>query len=61
MNQSMYRSLIQAHFVLEDAIGRVAPVHLQFITSWDGVEAVLAARFEGLSGHDKIEREEFVL
>lgn len=58
---SMDRALIQTPFVLEDALGRVAPVHLQFITSWNAFYAVLTARFEGLPGHDKIERREFVL
>lgn len=57
----MDRALIQTPFVLEDPLGRVAPVHLQFITSWNALYAVLTARFEGLPGHDKIERREFVL
>lgn len=61
LGHSMDRTLIQDPFVLEDPLGRVAPVHLQFITSWNAFYAVLAARFEGLPGHNKIERREFVL
>lgn len=61
LNPLMDRTLIQTPFVLEDPLGRVAPVHLQFITSWNAFYAVLAARFEGLPGHNKIERREFVL
>lgn len=60
-SHSMDRTLIQVPFVLEDPLGRVAPVHLQFITSWNAFYAVLATRFEGLPGHNKIERREFVL
>ena len=61
LSHSMDRTLIQDPFILEDALGRVAPVHLQFITSWKAFYAVLTTRFEGLPGHDKIERREFAL
>lgn len=61
LGQSMDRTLIQDPFVLEDPLGRVAPVHLQFITSWKAFYTVLATRFEGLPGHNKIERREFVI
>lgn len=61
LGHSMDRTLIQDPFVLEDPLGRVAPVHLQFITSWNAFYAVLVTRFEGLPGHNKIERREFVL
>lgn len=55
------RPLIQEPFMLEDPLGRVAPVHLQFITSWEAFHAVLTTRFIGLPGYNKIERREFVL
>lgn len=55
------RALIQEPFILEDAIGRVAPVHLQFITSWEAFEAVLERRFHDLEAYEKIRRREFVL
>lgn len=61
LGHSMDRPLIQDPFVLEDPLGRVAPVHLQFITSWNAFYAVLATRFEGLPGHKKIQQREFVL
>ncbi|KAF3763114.1 hypothetical protein M406DRAFT_261991 [Cryphonectria parasitica EP155] len=61
MNNCLDRPLIQEPFVLEDALGRIAPVHLQFITSWQALEAVMLVRFEGLPGHEKITRREFVL
>ena len=55
------RSLFSEPFVLEDAIGRISPVHLQFITSWEALDAVLEARFRGLQGHDKVRGGHWVL
>jgi hypothetical protein len=49
------RSLHSEPFILEDAIGRISPVHLQFISSWEALDAVLEARFRGLQGHDKVQ------
>ena len=54
-------TLLQDPFILEDAIGRVAPVHLQFIESWDAFEAVLEARFRGIQGWDKVQQREYAL
>jgi len=54
-------SLIQEPVILEDAVGRIAPVHLQFITSWKAFNLVLRVRFEGLRGYGKVKRGEFVL
>jgi hypothetical protein len=48
------RSLTEEPFMLEDAIGRVAPVHLQFVTSWDAFNAVLEIRFRDLQGFKKV-------
>lgn len=48
------RTLINEPFILEDAIGRISPVHMQFISSWAALEAVLETRFRGLQGHDKV-------
>jgi hypothetical protein len=55
------RSLIDEPFILEDALGRVAPVHLQFVTSWEAFNAVLEIRFRGLQGHQKIIRQQYGL
>lgn len=49
------RSLYSEPFILEDAIGRISPVHLQFISSWEALDAVIETRFRGLQGHDKIQ------
>ena len=40
------RSLYQEPFILEDAIGRIAPVHMQFITSWEAFDSVMRLRFQ---------------
>ncbi|KAF2469173.1 uncharacterized protein BDR25DRAFT_372361 [Lindgomyces ingoldianus] len=48
------RVLIEEPFILEDATGRVAPVPLQFATSWDAFNAVLEIRFKNLEGFRKI-------
>jgi hypothetical protein len=54
------RLLIQQPFVLEDVIGRVTPVDLQFINGWEALDAVLEARFRGLQGSRKIKAKEYI-
>jgi hypothetical protein len=46
---------------LEDAIGRIAPVHLQFVTSWDAFNAVLEIRFRDLQGFKKVKDKQYGL
>ncbi|KXX78308.1 hypothetical protein MMYC01_206239 [Madurella mycetomatis] len=58
---SLERTLVDDPFILEDALGRKAPVHLQFIDSWDSLHAVLKIRFRSLQGADKVARKEYVL
>ncbi|KAF2029450.1 hypothetical protein EK21DRAFT_28594, partial [Setomelanomma holmii] len=55
------RGLIEEPFVLEDPIGRIAPVHLQFVTSWDAFDAVLEIRFRSLQGHRKLRQKKYVI
>jgi hypothetical protein len=52
---------IQEPLILTDALGRVAPVHLELINSWDVLESVLAARFQNIAGERKIKRREYAL
>ena len=54
-------ALIEQPFVLEDGIGRKAPVHLQFINSWGAFHAVLEQRFQDVQGYKKVQREEYIL
>lgn len=55
------RILIHQAFILEDAIGRVTPVHLQFVNSWEAFDAILEARFRGIQGLRKIQSKHFTL
>ena len=55
------RPLLEDPFILEDAIGRIAPVHLRFINSWAAFQAVMEIRFQGKQGLRKICRKEYVL
>lgn len=55
------RSWTQSPVMLEDALGRVTPFHLEFIDSWDAFESVLEVRFRQLPGHRKIKQKEYAL
>jgi hypothetical protein len=55
------RVLIQEPFILEDAIGRIFPVHLQFVSSWEAFDAVLELRFQDVQGYLKVRNKEYVL
>lgn len=55
------RCLIQEPFILEDAIGRITPVHLQFINSWDAFDAVLELRFRGVQGYERVRNRQYIL
>jgi hypothetical protein len=46
---------------LEDCLGRVSPVHKQFIISWEAFQSVLEHRFIGLPGRGKIKRREYLI
>lgn len=55
------RVLIEEPFILEDPIGRIAPVHLQFVTCWDAFHAVMEHRFLNLQGYKKIQQRKYGL
>jgi hypothetical protein len=55
------RALIEEPFILEDPIGRIAPVHLQFVTCWDAFHAVMEHRFLNLQGFKKIQQRKYGL
>jgi hypothetical protein len=61
LSSGLERSLVQEPFILEDAIGRISPVHMQFINSWKAFHAVLSRRFEHLQGYNKVQRGEYIL
>jgi hypothetical protein len=52
---------IQEPLTLTDALGRVVPVHLELINSWDVLESVLTARFRNIAGERKVKQGEYAL
>ncbi|KAJ4350224.1 uncharacterized protein N0V89_008845 [Didymosphaeria variabile] len=61
LSSRLERTLIEEPIILEDPIGRIAPVHLQFVTSWDAFNAVLEIRFRNLQGFKKIQDKQYGL
>jgi hypothetical protein len=55
------RPLAEDPIILEDALGRIAPVHLRFITSWEAFDAVMELRFQGKRGFNKVKRKQYAL
>ena len=55
------RVLYQEPFILEDGIGRIAPVHMQFISSWEAFDSVLELRFRNMQGYTMVQNKEYVI
>ncbi|KZL74992.1 hypothetical protein CT0861_07526 [Colletotrichum tofieldiae] len=55
------RPLNDEHFILEDATGRVFPIHFKTITSWEAFEFIIADRFKGKKGANRIRRKRYLL
>lgn len=49
------RSLYEEPFVLEDPLGRVFPITMQFINSWDAFDAVMDLQFRNLPGYRMVQ------
>lgn len=47
--------------ILEDSLGRIFPISLQFINSWDAFDAVMEVRFRHLQGHQMVQQKRYVL
>lgn len=54
------RAMFRDPFILEDAIGRISPVHMDFVNSWDAFDAILRLRFQNFQGYDKVQKREFI-
>jgi hypothetical protein len=52
---------IQEPVILTDALGRVAPIHLELINFWDIFDNFLAARFIDLPAEEKVARGEYAI
>ncbi|GKT58321.1 vegetative cell wall protein gp1 [Colletotrichum tofieldiae] len=55
------RPLNEEHFVFEDATGKVFPIHLRTITSWEAFEYVIVDRFKGKKGAHRTQRKRYSL
>ncbi|KAH9242408.1 hypothetical protein K456DRAFT_27845 [Colletotrichum gloeosporioides 23] len=55
------RPLSDEYFTLEDSTGRVFPIHLRTITSWDAFEYVLMDRFKGKKGAHRVKKKRYTL
>ncbi|KAL9109190.1 MAG: hypothetical protein Q9227_006115 [Pyrenula ochraceoflavens] len=61
IQSNLGRSLVQEPCILEDAIGRVAPVHTQFVNSWEAFEAVLELQFKNFDDSGIIQDRQYIL
>jgi hypothetical protein len=55
LSSHLERLLIQEFLILEDEIGRISPVHMQFISSWEAFDSVLKIRLQKVQGYQKDE------
>ena len=55
------RCLYQEPFVLEDSHGRIKPIYMDCINSWDAFHAWLDVQFRGLHGHQMVQDKGYVL
>jgi hypothetical protein len=55
------RLLIQEPWILEDAIGRISAIPVQFIENWDAFDAVLEIRFRDVQGFQKVKEKQYIL
>jgi hypothetical protein len=55
------RTMFRDPFILEDAIGRISPVHMDFVNSWEAFDAILRLRFQDVQGFKKVQNKEYIL
>jgi len=58
---SLERTLAHEPFMLEDALGRITPVHMQFVNSWEAFDAILEVRFRNAPGYKKVQGRKYTL
>lgn len=59
LQSSLERNLFQESFLLEDAIERLFPVHMQFVNSWEAFHADLEIRFRNVPGYRKVQNKKY--
>lgn len=55
------RPLSDEHFIFEDATGKVFPIHLKTITSWEVFEFIITDRFKGKKGSHRTRKGRYKL
>lgn len=55
------RPISEEYFTLQDAIGRILPIHLRTITSWEDLGYIIQRRFEGMKGGRRVARHQYAL
>ncbi len=55
------RCLHQEPFLLEDSHGRIRPIYMDCINSWDAFDAWLEIQFRDLPGYRKVQNKHYVL
>lgn len=58
---NLERCLFQEPFILEDSHGRIKPVYLDCINSWDAFDAWLEVQYRGHFGHEMVQNKVYVL
>ena len=58
---TLERPPIDEYFTFEDALGRVFPIHLRTITSWDAFSFVLSEKFKGGRGARRVRHRRYKL
>lgn len=56
MLMRLERPLSEEQFIFEDVSGKVFPIHLRTVTSWEAFEFILADHFKGRKGARRIQR-----
>lgn len=55
------RPIPEEFFTLEDAAGRIMPIHLRTVDSWDAFRVLLAIRFKDRKGASRVARNRYTL
>ncbi|KAI1873183.1 uncharacterized protein JN550_003436 [Neoarthrinium moseri] len=58
---SIERPLPEEFFMLEDAVGRVVPIHLRTIDSWEAFNTLLIVRFKDRRGAKRVAAQRYTL
>ncbi|KAL8917160.1 MAG: hypothetical protein Q9208_008129 [Pyrenodesmia sp. 3 TL-2023] len=59
--RQLERTWTQDPVILKDPLGRIMPVNLEFIETFEIFQSVLEMRFDQLPGHRKVQRKEYAL